>query len=288
MYSRQRKGTSLNEVITYTLPKLHTGKNWYIDFQCYDPVDREMRRKKYMLDGIDKVSERKKRATEIITNLTNRLRTGWNPWAETSNSRHYSKFADVHELYSRYLLKLHGSKVIKESTYIDYKKRIKMLVEYNDNLVYPVLYMYQFNQTYISDFLDYILIDRDTSARTRNNYRVWLSSFCNWLIEKQYMEINPIEKIKSLAEEQKKRTALSPADLTRLKKHLNETNRFFLLVCQMEYYTFIRPDELSNIKLRDINIKEQKVFVSSVISKNRKDGMVGLNDEVIKLYAYPQ
>lgn len=158
-----------------------------------------------------------------------------------------------------------------------------MLVEYNDNLVYPVLYMYQFNQTYISDFLDYILIDRDTSARTRNNYRVWLSSFCNWLIEKQYMEINPIEKIKSLAEEQKKRTALSPADLTRLKKHLNETNRFFLLVCQMEYYTFIRPDELSNIKLRDINIKEQKVFVSSVISKNRKDGMVGLNDEVIKL-----
>lgn len=122
MYSRQRKGASLNEVITYTLPKLHTGKNWYIDFQCYDPVDREMRRKKYMLDGIDKVSERKKRATEIITNLTNRLRTGWNPWAETSNSRHYSKFADVHELYSRYLLKLHASKVIKDSTHLDYKK----------------------------------------------------------------------------------------------------------------------------------------------------------------------
>ena len=45
----------------------------------------------------------------------------------------------------------------------------------------------------------------------------------------------------------------------------------------MEYYTFIRPDELSNIRLGDIKIKEQKVFVSSTISKNRRDGMVGLN-----------
>lgn len=51
----------------------------------------------------------------------------------------------------------------------------------------------------------------------------------------------------------------------------------------MEYYTFIRPDELSNIRLGDIKIKEQKVFVSSTISKNRRDGMVGLNDSLVKL-----
>ena len=50
----------------------------------------------------------------------------------------------------------------------------------------------------------------------------------------------------------------------------------------MEYYTFIRPEELSNIRLRDINLKEQKVFIASSISKNRKDGMVGLNDVLIK------
>ena len=51
---------------------------------------------------------------------------------------------------------------------------------------------------------------------------------------------------------------------------------------QFEYYTLIRPDELSNIKLSDIYLKEQKVFIASSISKNRKDGMVGLNDSLIK------
>ena len=51
----------------------------------------------------------------------------------------------------------------------------------------------------------------------------------------------------------------------------------------MEYYTFIRPIELAQIKLEHIHVAEQKVFVPASISKNRKDGMVGLNDEIIKL-----
>ena len=56
--SKTRKGASINNIVDYTLPKLHTGKNWYVDFTCFDPADGRMRRKKYMLDSIDKVSDR--------------------------------------------------------------------------------------------------------------------------------------------------------------------------------------------------------------------------------------
>lgn len=283
MYSKKRLGASLHEVITYTLPTFHTGKNCYVDFLCYDPVEGKMKRKKFMLDSIKKQSERKKRAAEIITICTNRLRSGWNPWAEASNSRQYMKFSGICELYVRYLNKLTATEVLKRKTNIDYQSRMNILVEYNQNMALPIIYVYQFNQAYISDFLDYILLDRDSSARTRNNYRVWISAFCSWLIEKQYIETNPIEKIKSLSEEQKFRSALTKDDLIRLKDYLQETNKHYLLACRMEYYTFIRPDELSNIRLCDIKIKEQKVFISSTISKNRRDGMVGLNDELIKL-----
>lgn len=282
LYPHKRKGASINRIITYTLPKLHTGKNWYIDFQCYDPLEQSMKRKKYMLDGIVKVSERKKRAAEVITNLTNQLRKGWNPWADTSNSRQYSLYTDIIELYHKYLKKMCSAKAIKENTLLDYKKRLKILSEYNEKRVLPIIYIYQFDLTYISDFLDYILVDRDSSARTRNNYRIWLSSFCSWLTEKQYIDCNPVERIKMLPEGQKKRSALSPKDLKKLGEHLQTHNPYFLLLCQFEYYTFIRPDELSNIKLCDINLSEQKVFIASTISKNRKDGMVGLNDCLIK------
>ena len=282
MCSTKRRGASLNSIITYTLPKLHTGKNWYIDFKAYDPLEQKMKRKKYMLDSIDKISVRKKRATELIANISRQLLSGWNPWADTSNSRQYTLFDDVVELYNKYLIKFHKSKVFKESTFADYKKRIRVLSEYNKKRFNPIIYIYQFDKTYASDFLDYILIDRDSSARTRNNYRTWLSSFGSWLLEKQYIDKNPVENIKSLSEDKKKRDALSANDLQKLRTYLEKNNPYFLLLCQFAYYTLIRPDELSNIQLSDIYIKDQKVFIPSSISKNRKDGMVGLNDILIK------
>lgn len=283
---KTRKGASLKEIVTYTLPKLHTGKNWYIDFQCYDPVDGRMKRKKYMLDSIEKVSDRRKRATEIIATATERLRNGWNPWADASSERQYAKFTDVTEFYAKYIGKLTSNGTLKKKTAYDYLSRLNMLLEYNDSRGIPIIYMYQFDQAYMSDFLDYILLDRDATARTRNNYRTWLSAFCTWLTEKKYIESNCVEKIKFLSEGEKMRSAFTPGDLYRLKEYLQETNAHFLLACMMEYYTFIRPDELSNIRLRDINTEEQKVFVSSTISKNRRDGMVGLNDSLIRMMVH--
>ena len=128
---KTRKGASIKDVVTYTLPKLHSGKNWYVDFQCYDPIDGRMRRKKFMLDSITKISERKKRAAEIIANTTNRLRQGWNPWIEATTERLYAQFPEVTSHYIRYIEKLTASNTLKKKTSYDYQSRMNMLLEYN-------------------------------------------------------------------------------------------------------------------------------------------------------------
>ena len=51
----------------------------------------------------------------------------------------------------------------------------------------------------------------------------------------------------------------------------------------MQYYTLIRPGELSNLKIGDISLKNQTVFVSKQFSKNHRDAEVGLNKSIIKL-----
>lgn len=282
MFSQRRKTSSIGEIISYTLPKLHIGKTCYVDFKAYDPLEQKMKRKKYMLDGIKKLTERKKQGNEIIAQLSIKLRQGWNPWADATTNRQYTLYKDVIEWYYKYLSKLHKTGTIKNTTFVDYTKRLRVLEEYIDKLYQPIVYIYQFDQVICSDFLDYILMDRDSSARTRNNYRIWLSSFCNWMVEKQYLTSNPVQSIRSLPEDEKKRTALKPSDLKKLQTYLKKNNPYFLLLCQFEYYTFIRPDELSNIKLQDINLKGQSVFIPSAISKNRKNGLVGLNDTLIK------
>jgi len=278
------KGATVNSIITYTLPKLHKAKkNWYVDFLAIDPATGGLKRKKYMLDRFQKVSEKKERAAEIIANVTVRLRKGWTPWAEVNDRRGYAQVRNVLELYRNHIVKLHAAGSMKRKTFYDYSSRMSSLQDFIDSQPIPIIYIYQFDQALLSDFLDYIFIDCDASARTRNNYRTWCSTLCSWMVEKRYLERNPVENIKTLQEGEKQRDALTPEQLQTLQQFLKANDKHFLLACMMEYYTFIRPSELSYIRLNDIFVREQKIFVSSEVSKNRRDGMVGLNDTIIKL-----
>ena len=129
MCSSLRKNASIQSVISYTEPKLHTGKTWYIDFTAYDPLEQKMKRKKYMLDGIPKLTDRRRRANEIITNLNVKLRSGWNPWANVENSRQYTPYIDIIQKYHIYLGKLYAAGTIKENTLKDYEKRLRVFEE---------------------------------------------------------------------------------------------------------------------------------------------------------------
>lgn len=288
MCSTKRTGASVSEVLQFTYPKLHTGKNWYIDFFAFDPAENKMKRKKYMLDGVVKITERKKRATEIIEATLKHLRSGWSSWINTENSRSYALLEEIIKKYLDYVERMPKLKTIQA-----YRSKLNVLKEYIGTLVLPPKYVYQFDTVFVSDFLDWVYIDRECSARTRNNYRIWCSTFSTFLIEKKYLTDNPAEKIKDIAEAPKKRQPLTAMMLRKLNSYLAEHDKCFLLACKMEYYTFIRPEELSCIRLADISINDQTVYVSGDVSKNSRSARVGLNEDIIKLmidldvFSYP-
>lgn len=267
-----------SEVLGFTYPKLHTGKSWYVDFFSLDPATGTMRRKKYMLDSIGKVTERRKRAQEMIESLLKLLRSGWSPWVNVDDNRGYTLLEEALEKYEKSLEKLP-----KLKTRQSYNSRLNVLREYIKSRVIPPKYVYQFDASFVSDFLDWLYLDRDVTGRTRNNYRGWCSSLAAYFIEREYISTNPVVKIKVVPEDAKKRQPLTAEMLQSLRNYLKENNPIFLLACMMEYYTMIRPEELSNLRIKDISLKEQSVFVAAEFSKNKRDGKVGLNDELIKL-----
>lgn len=264
--------------MNFTYPKLHTGKTWYVDFLAYDPATGTMRRKKYHLDGIKKVTERRKRGVELIESLLKMLRQGWSPWVQLDESRGFVSLDLAMRKYDDFIEKLDKYKTRK-----NYHSKLNVFKEYLSEKVLKPKYVYQFDVSLVADFLDWIYIDRESSARTRNNYRGWCFSFAEFFIERGYLNSNPVERIRAIPETPKKRQPLSSSMLSRLQSHLEKENKMFLLACRMEYYTFIRPGELTSIRIGDISVKEQSVFISAEFSKNRRDGKVGLNDEVIKL-----
>lgn len=269
----------ISSLVGYTYPTLHQAKEWYVDFYAFDPARHCMRRKKYQVGNDLKIGEKKRRAAEIIESVSKQLMNGWNPWTEDSGTRGFTKFEECVDKYLEYVDRMERMK-----TRSTYRSRAKMMKEYNLTLVTPIVYVYQFDVVFCNDFLDWIYLDRETSSRTRNNYRGWLYGFAEFLINRKYIGSNPIEKVKVLAEhEEKKRKDLTPQMLTQLQQHLMENDKPFLLACMMQYYTLIRPGELSHLKVGDISVSKQTVFVSKQFSKNWRDAEVGLNKEIVKL-----
>lgn len=274
----RRKLNSQFELQSFTYPRLHTGKSWYIDFLAYDPAEDKMKRKKYMLDNIPSIRERRAKSAEIINSLLKLLRTGWSPWVDANASRSYTLLEVALEKYERYLEKLQRYQTRKV-----YQSRVNIMREYNATLPIPIKYVYQFDKAFISGFLDYVYYERETTGRTRNNYKGWCSSLAAYFIEHAWLTENPAEKIRNIEETAKKRKALNSVQLKILKSHLSKKHPHFLLACMFEYYTFIRPTELCNVTIGDISVKEQSVYIPANVSKNKRDGKVALNDTLIKM-----
>lgn len=267
-----------SEVLSFTYPKLHATKTWYVDFTSFDPATGTMRRKKYHLDSIKKITDRRKRAAELIEALTRQLRSGWSPWVNVDDNRGYVLIEDALNKYEAYLEKLP-----KLKTRQSYGSKLNVLREYISLQLLPPRYVYQYTTSFVAEFLDWLYFDREVTGRTRNNYRGWCSSLAGFFMEREYISSNPVEKIRNVAEKEKKRQPLTAQMLRQLSSYLKEKDPLFFLACMMEYYTMIRPEELSNVRIRDIDMREQSVFISASVSKNKRDGKVGLNDEIGRL-----
>lgn len=262
----------------YTPPTLHKGVRWFVDFSAYDPARGLMRHKRYYITDNLSVSAKKHRAAEIMEVLTKQLCQGWNPWLTNDESRGFVLFENCLERYSEYV-----DRMDRKRTRQNYSSKVNILKDFIAVQTNPIKYAYQFDVMFCIDFIDWIFLDRKSSPRTRNNYLGWLYSLAEFLIARKHIKTNPVEHIRVMPEHEKFRKDLSPQMLKQMATHLNKVDKPFYLACLMQYYTLIRPGEMSNLKIGDISIKRQSVFVSKEFSKNHKDAEVGLNKIVIKL-----
>ncbi|MEG2191621.1 MAG: tyrosine-type recombinase/integrase, partial [Bacteroidales bacterium] len=271
----------------YTIPKLHTGKSWFISFYALDPNLGEMRRKRLKINNISKKkSELREYAQDLINRIHEELKIGWNPFVKFTSENSYTKLDVAVDAYKRYLAKLVEEDIIREKTYKGYTSMLSIFLAWNESQKIPKGYIYQLNADMCNKFVDYLWLDLGRSGTTRDNYVIWLKTFSKFLMQKQYVENDPSITLTILGKKKsykKNRSVIKDADMSRLKDFAQENNKNFLLASYILYYCFIRPKEMSYIKLSDISIKKGTIFISEDYSKNRKDATVTLPDKVIKL-----
>lgn len=273
----------LFELKGWTTPFLCQGKETYISFQAFDPLTRRMKRKKIMLGRIKGKAAQRAYAKDLIAKLTKKLMGGWNPWIENCTVLEYTPFPEVCDRYRTYLEKMLVDNDMREETFASYTSYMRIFSSWADD--HGIVYIYQMDRRLVSEFLDYVFVERNNSLQTRNNYLAWLKSFSTWLIQRSYITVNPTEGLNAVQRRNKKknRSTLTEEDLKRLHEYLMVRNRHYLLACMILHYMFIRPREMTYIRLRDINLKKSTLSLHGETTKNHDDALLTIPAKIVHL-----
>lgn len=281
--SAKRNGVS--ESVRWTWPVYHKGKACYVDFSVWDPETGGMHRKRIQVQHVKGSAAREKYARALIRELVNKLSDGWNPWVDSSITEGYQSLDDALEKYSAYQRRMYSEGAIREETMRDYIGKLNVLRKWMGETTRRLYYVYQVDRPAVSAFMDWLLGERNLCMRTWNHYLTWLRGLFKWMIQRGYMKEDPSAGIDRMHFDKraKNRTVIPTKELLRVRDYLEERNRHFLLACYMLHYVFVRPHEMTFIRIRDINIERKTLYLYGDQTKNHDDAVLTLPDKVLRL-----
>lgn len=275
-----------SELIAYKPARLHTGRCWYISFYAFDPESGGLKIKRVKLNYIGKASDRRQYAVELMKRINNNLAQGWNPFLDQESKKGFARISMAIEHYKRVHEKKHQAQDIRAETYVAYLSFLRNFEAYLERKDLENMYVYKLDRAVINDFLEYIYIDINRSSQTRDNYLSFLRVFSTFLVENEYSKVKPTDGISNLGKKSRKkkgRIVIAPKDRGRLKNFLKKENIHYLLACEVLYFCFIRPKEMSYIKIHHINMLRGTIFIPGETAKNHKDSIVTMPRYLIKI-----
>lgn len=277
------KSSEFNQLKGWTPPVFHQASECYVSFTAFCPATGKMKLKKIMLGRIKNKRLQKEKAKQIMKSITEKLLDGWNPWIEAESPTEYELWDDVCMKYEAWLAKMAKEKGFRMETVASYMSYLKILKDWIANK--NVHYIYQFDRRVVGKFIDYVFVERNNTLQTRNNYLAWLKTFAKWLVTRSYVPKNPTEGYHAVMRSSynKNRDTICERDLTKLREYLEVKNPHYLLATYILYYTFLRPHEMSLLKVEDIKIRKQVIYVHGENAKNHNDAIVTLPKKILQL-----
>lgn len=291
----QRQKATIEEIVAWKTPTFHQASECYVSLSAFDPTVGKFRTKKFMLGRIKGKREQRVYGEALKKRLIEKLMQGWNPWIEIAQPLEYTLFDDACDKYQEYLSKLYKEHNMREISMTSYLSKISVLREWKRKENINLYYCYQFDHRIVGQFLDYVFIDRNNTIQTKNNYLSWLKTFCKYLLERGYIPNNPTDNFSTIRRRDalKNRDVIPDKVLLEIKNWLLANNKYYLLACYILHYLFVRPKEMSFLKIGDISIKEKVLHLYGDNTKNHNDAVLTLPDHVLKLmidlkiFSYP-
>ena len=251
-----------------------SGGRTYVYFYAKNPETEKLERvRKYI--SYKSQANIQRHARNLVNFINNKLDQGWNPFMDDSeNKKKYSRIEDALDFAYNFMLKY-----IRERSKQNYKSRIKILKDWLKKEKRLNGYIFEFTNDLAINFMDNLLMTRDISPRTFNNYLLDYRTIFNLLKKKNYLYVNPFHSVEEIRETESSKRPWTHEELVTYFSHiaLNDYNMY--IVSLYIYYCGLRPAEICRLNVRDINFKKGLIKISGAQSKNKKSGIIPIANE---------
>jgi integrase len=255
---------------------------WIIEYYAEHPATHVLTRKQIRLTRLvsryRSTKDARVHCLKMVQTINNKLSGGWNPFFEDEDARLYEKLTSVSDKFLK-----EKKKELRENSLRSYSSFINLLTEWvNKNN--PDLFASMFNQILAVRYMDYIYNQRNVGVTTYNNQIKMGRAFFNWMLEKCYTKQNPFSLIKSKPKPTKTRIII-PADIrNKIIEDLQINNPEFLLMCKLMFASLIRPNELRQLTINEINLSGRYLYIPANVAKNHKERYCTITEDIISAF----
>ena len=196
------------------------------------------------VNHIPRIKERTIYANDLIIRLNEQLRKGWNPWVAREDVKSYQTIDEAIVHFKKLQKKYWDDEIIREDTYVEYCSKMNNLQAFIKWLKVPSTYIYQVDAQFIQEFLDYIYIERNNTAQTRDNNLRVMSVFCKFLVAQGYHKADASAPVALIGKKQyqKGRKTIPETELKALTAYLT-TKKQVLPACLLSRILLFHPSE---------------------------------------------
>ncbi len=126
------------------------------------------------------------------------------------------------------------------------------------------------------EYFMYLLVKRNNQAKTCNNTIGVLKTFYNVGLKQEWVTgKNPFDKIEKLPDDYgSKNKPFTNEQIADIKEYVLEHDPYLWTIISFIYYSFMRPSELRRLKVKDIDLRKDLIWIDSKTSKTKKRDVI--------------
>jgi integrase len=272
-------GVNYKKMEYFKLTKLNDAdsdinKRWFAFYSYINPETNRLQRFRIFISNqLLTKTARYKKFHEIKAEYDQKLLRGWNPFeAENPNLMTCTRAIDLFKSVKARTLRKRSI-----SAYSSFINHFNKWLKKENLLNLPVS---QFSFHHAQKLMDYILTSSTINNCTYNNYLRAYKTIFNFFEYRELLVKNPFFKCQTLREDEGKIVAFSSKEWEIIQKHLKEYDKRLWLAAMFIYYAALRPAEIIKLRFADIDLERQKICSMSANSKNKKQQIIELVDQL--------